>query len=114
MSDLLGLGASGIRAYQTALGGDCSIPLAGYAESIGGGRLRLRALVASLDGTTIARAEDSAPASEAEALGIRIARAVLGSGGRAILDAIAGEEAAEAAAGRDDSSAIRTDGRGHD
>jgi len=77
------------RAYQTALGGDCSIPLAGFAESSSDGRLRLRGLVASLDGREIARAEASAPSGEAEALGARVAEAVLAAGGRAILRAIA-------------------------
>jgi hydroxymethylbilane synthase len=77
------------RAYQTALGGDCSIPLAGFAESSPDGRLRLRGLVASLDGREIARAEASAPSGEAEALGARVAEAVLAAGGRSILRTIA-------------------------
>ncbi|MEZ4332699.1 MAG: hydroxymethylbilane synthase [Myxococcota bacterium] len=77
------------RAYQTTLGGDCSIPLAGFAEHVEGGRLRLRGLVASLDGRRIVRAEDVGPVGSPEALGARVAQAVLDGGGRAILDAIA-------------------------
>ena len=77
------------RAYQTALGGDCSIPLAGFAERLADGRIRLRGLVSSLDGREIARAEESAPHSEANALGERVAQAVLEAGGREILREIA-------------------------
>lgn len=77
------------RAYQTALGGDCSIPLAGFAERLADGRIRLRGLVSSLDGREIARAEESAPATETEALGERVAKAVLEAGGREILRKIA-------------------------
>ena len=77
------------RAYQTALGGDCSIPLAGFAERLADGRIRLRGLVSSLDGREIARAEESAPHAEANALGERVAQAVLEAGGREILRKIA-------------------------
>ncbi len=84
------------RAYQTALGGDCSIPLAGFAERLDGGELHLRGLVASLDGREIARAEARGPASDPEALGERVARAVLAGGGEAILRAIAAEGGAHA------------------
>jgi hydroxymethylbilane synthase len=44
------------RAVSRALGGSCAIPLAAYAEEAGE-RIRLRALVASLDGRRIARAD---------------------------------------------------------
>jgi hydroxymethylbilane synthase len=56
------------RAVSRALGGSCTVPLGAYAEHRGG-RLRLRALVASNDGRRIARAdrEGDAPASVAEA-----------------------------------------------
>jgi hydroxymethylbilane synthase len=79
------------RAYQAALGGDCSIPLAGFAERSSQGELRFRGLVASLDGATIARAEIVGRESEAEQLGERVAEAVLDAGGRAILLALAAE-----------------------
>jgi len=77
------------RAYQAALGGDCSVPLAGHAALQPDGRIRLRGLVASLDGRALARAEASAPRAEAEDLGTRVAASVLEAGGRAILRAIA-------------------------
>lgn len=44
------------RAVSRALGGSCTVPLGAYAER-SGGELRLRALVASLDGRRIARAD---------------------------------------------------------
>jgi hydroxymethylbilane synthase len=44
------------RAVSRALGGSCAVPLGAYAES-SGERLRLRALVASIDGRRIARAD---------------------------------------------------------
>ncbi|MBK7950556.1 MAG: hydroxymethylbilane synthase [Deltaproteobacteria bacterium] len=84
------------RAYQTALGGDCSIPLAGFAERLPDGRLRMRGLVSSLDGREIARAEDFGTVDAAEALGERVARAVLESGGRGILAAIAAAGSSDA------------------
>lgn len=87
------------RAFQRALGGDCSVPLAGFAERSEGGRLRLRGLVSSLDGQRIARAEESADEAEAVALGEGVARRVLDEGGREILARLAEEAAlAEAAA----------------
>ena len=86
-----GVVARAERAYQAALGGDCSIPLAGFAERISGGELRFRGLVASLDGATIARAEIVGPEVEAEQIGQRVAEAVLDTGGREILLALAAE-----------------------
>jgi hydroxymethylbilane synthase len=44
------------RAVSRALGGSCTVPLGAYAEASGKG-LRLRALVASLDGRRIVRAD---------------------------------------------------------
>jgi hydroxymethylbilane synthase len=44
------------RAVSRALGGSCAIPLGAYAEA-SGEQLRLRALVASLDGRRIAHAQ---------------------------------------------------------
>ena len=93
----IGVVARAERAFQSTVGGDCSVPLAGYAERLGDGRLRLRGLVASLDGQRLARAEETAPESEAASLGARVADAVLADGGREILAALA-----EAGLGPDD------------
>ncbi len=86
-----GVVARAERAYQAALEGDCSIPMAGFAERASKGRLRLRGLVASLDGKLIARADVVGLETEAERLGRRVAEAVLDAGGREILRALAAE-----------------------
>lgn len=80
------------RAFQSTLGGDCSVPLAGFAERDGRGGLRFRGLVSSLDGASVVRDEEIAPESAAAALGSRVAERVLEAGGRAILDRIAESE----------------------
>jgi hydroxymethylbilane synthase len=59
------------RAVSRALGGSCAVPLGAYAVPSGAG-LKLRALVASLDGRRIARAECEAgdpAAAAAQAVG---------------------------------------------
>jgi len=73
------------RAFLTALEGDCNVPLAAYAEPRSGGRLRLRALVASPDGRALVRSEQEGGAPDAAALGRRAADEVLANGGDAIL-----------------------------
>jgi hydroxymethylbilane synthase len=74
------------RAYLARLEGDCNVPLAAYAEAADDGTLRMRGLVASPDGTQVARAE--ATGRDPEALGREVADAVLGRGGDAILAAL--------------------------
>ena len=90
-----GVVARAERAYQSTLGGDCSIPLAGFAEHVPGGGLRFRGLIASLDGATLAKAEARGELAEAENLGARVAEAVLDAGGREILRALALEPPAD-------------------
>jgi len=72
------------RAFLSELEGDCSVPLAAYAEPHADG-LRLRGLVASLDGARVARGEAVAPAADADGLGRRVAALVLDAGGHEIL-----------------------------
>lgn len=81
------------RQVNLALGGSCTIPLGAYAE-IAGGRMRLRALVASPDGTRTVRAEaeeDVQPGEEqaAAALGLRVAALLRERGAEEILAALA-------------------------
>jgi hydroxymethylbilane synthase len=90
----IGVVARAERAFQARLGGDCSVPLAGFAERLDGDGLRIRGLVSSLDGSRIAEAVCSGRASDAEALGTEAAESVLAAGGDAILEALA--EVAEA------------------
>jgi hydroxymethylbilane synthase len=77
------------RAVSRALGGSCQLPLAAHAEPSGGGRIRLRGLVASPDGRRIARAEVSGTGDDPEALGEALADALRSHGADAILRAIA-------------------------
>ncbi len=75
------------RAVNRALGGNCSIPLGAYAD-ISGSTLRLRGLVATADGTRIARAEATGPADAPEALGIQVAERLRERGAAEILAAL--------------------------
>ena len=97
----IGVVARAERAFQQTLGGDCSVPLAGFAEHGGDGRLRFRGLVSSLDGRDVVRAEETGDPQEAAAIGRRVAERVLAGGGRGILEALAAAagEAAEPASG---------------
>ena len=75
------------RAVNRALGGSCTIPLGAYAV-LEGGRLSLRALVASPDGKRIARAEGEGEATQPEALGERVAALLRERGAGEILAAL--------------------------
>ena len=76
------------RQIHLALGGSCTIPLGAYAQ-IAGGRMRLRALVASPDGTRTVRAEGDAELGAADALGLRVATLLRERGAGEILAALA-------------------------
>jgi hydroxymethylbilane synthase len=76
------------RKVNLELGGSCTIPLGAFAE-IAGGRMRLRALVASPDGRRTVRAEGEADMQEAEALGMRVAALLREQGAGEILAALA-------------------------
>jgi hydroxymethylbilane synthase len=76
------------RAFLVALEGDCFVPLAALAEVGGDGRLRLRGLVASPDGSAVVRSEQWATVAEAELAGRRAADEVRAGGGDAILAAL--------------------------
>jgi hydroxymethylbilane synthase len=74
------------RAFLVRLEGDCNVPIAGFAEVMGGRTVRLRGLVALEDGSAIARAEGEATAETPALAGERAADAVLAAGGAAILE----------------------------
>ncbi len=73
------------RAVLVRLEADCNVPLAALAEPRGE-LLRLRVLLADLDGVRVLRAEGEAPPSDAAALGRRVAEALLAAGGDALLE----------------------------
>ncbi len=77
--------AAAERAFLVRVEGDCTVPLAVHADWTLDGSLRVRGLVASLDGTKIARHEERGPSEDASKLGTAVAEAVLEAGGEAIL-----------------------------
>jgi hydroxymethylbilane synthase len=72
------------RAFLRALEGGCQVPIAAYAIA-NKGTLRLRGLVASLDGAAMVRGEREGDAAQAEQLGHALAQQLLGDGATAIL-----------------------------
>ncbi|MDJ0849198.1 MAG: hydroxymethylbilane synthase [Myxococcota bacterium] len=84
--------AAAERAVLVALDADCNVPLGAFAE-VAGDALRVRAAVASSDGARVIRAEREGAASEAEALGTRVAAELLEGGGEALLAELRAEAA---------------------
>ena len=79
------------RAMNRRLDGGCQVPIACYAEFVGDGeQLLLRGLVGRPDGSQILRAQATAPAAEAERLGIEVAEDLLSQGAAAILAEVYG------------------------
>jgi hydroxymethylbilane synthase len=78
------------RALNKRLNGGCQVPIACYAL-LEGDQLWLRGLVGQPDGGQLLRAEARAAAGDAEALGVRVAEALLAQGAEAILKAVYGE-----------------------
>ncbi|UFQ97964.1 hydroxymethylbilane synthase [Pseudomonas wenzhouensis] len=78
------------RALNKHLNGGCQVPIACYAL-LEDNQLWLRGLVGQPDGGLLLRAEARAASSDAEALGVRVAEALLAQGADAILKAVYGE-----------------------
>jgi hydroxymethylbilane synthase len=72
------------RAMLLGLGGGCLVPIAAMA-TVEGGELRISGLVASPDGSEIIRDQAAGDASDPEAVGSRLASALLGRGARKLL-----------------------------
>jgi len=75
------------RAVLEELGGGCQVPIGAYAEARDG-RLSMHALVAAPDGSRLVRGAIEGPASEAAELGRELARRLLASGARTILEEV--------------------------
>jgi len=75
------------RAVLAALGGGCQVPIGAHA-TVTGGRLRIRAVVASPDGAEVVRGESEGPSAEAARIGADLGAELLGRGARRILDAV--------------------------
>jgi len=76
------------RGYLASLGGGCELPAAAYATVAADGRLRLRVLLATLDGRQVLRHEVAGDAgADPTALGLAAGQALLDAGGgRALLE----------------------------
>jgi hydroxymethylbilane synthase len=72
------------RAVLRRLGGGCQVPIAAHAV-VEDDHLRLRGLVANLDGTQVIRAQAQGPAADPEALGDAVAQELLRQGAGEIL-----------------------------
>jgi hydroxymethylbilane synthase len=72
------------RALSRGLSGSCNLPLAGHAR-LEGGMLSMTGRVGSPDGTRLLEAAVSGPAVDAEALGLRLAQALLAEGADEVL-----------------------------
>ena len=75
------------RAMNARLHGGCQVPIAGHAL-IEGDRLVLKGLVGTPDGSRILRAESEGPREDWEAIGTRVADALLAQGAGEILSAL--------------------------
>jgi len=74
------------RTFLDALGRGCAAPVAALSEvARDGGTLRLRGLVAALDGTRAVRVTGEGPADQPEELGRRLAREAIAGGARELL-----------------------------
>lgn len=78
------------RAMNNRLEGGCQVPIGGHA-TLSGDAIHLRGLVGEPDGSKIIRGEVSGPASEAEALGIKLADDLLSRGAATILNNLYGK-----------------------
>ena len=84
------------RALVARLGGGCQTPIGGLAVPFEPD-LELVGVVASLDGTRVIRARSRGPATQAEALGRRVADDLLAQGaGRILEEARRGQGQSEA------------------
>ncbi|MBS1188120.1 MAG: hydroxymethylbilane synthase [Burkholderiaceae bacterium] len=72
------------RTVSALLGGSCQVPLAAHAD-LDDGRLRLRAMLATPDGSSMIRAEAEGAATEPEALGKIVAESLLAQGGAGMM-----------------------------
>ncbi len=78
------------RAFLTELGGGCQVPLAAFCRTENG-QLCLEGMVAELDGSKVLRDQMRGEESEAEEMGIALARRLLAAGADEILERIYGK-----------------------
>jgi hydroxymethylbilane synthase len=79
------------RAMLRALGGGCLVPIAAHAR-LEGDLMRLRGVVASVDGSRVIRSACSGPAGNPEWLGSRVAEDLAQQGAREVLKAVSSDQ----------------------
>jgi len=80
------------RSMNNRLQGGCQVPIACFAELQPSQTLWLRGLVGSPDGSKLLRAEARGEQSQAEALGVKVAEALLIQGAAEILEQVYGQQ----------------------
>lgn len=75
------------RTILTALGGDCHVPIGAVAVDEPGAGLRVRAIVASVDGASLLSCERQGPHDDAGALGRAVAAELLAKGAAELIAA---------------------------
>ncbi len=73
------------RAVNRRLQGGCQVPIASYGQLDATGQLHLRALVGAVDGSRLLCDEIRGDGTQAEALGVQLAEALLARGAGALL-----------------------------
>ncbi len=79
------------RSLTQALGGNCQVPIASYAEIFEENQVRkikLRAMVSSVDGKTVLSSKGASLLDDASRLGVDVANDLLAKGASIILDAL--------------------------
>ena len=75
------------RAFLGLLEGGCQVPIGVHAD-VEGDKIKIEAIIAALDGSTVLSDTVEGPASDAVALGQALGRKMLANGGQEILAAI--------------------------
>lgn len=75
------------RAFLGLLEGGCQVPIGVHAD-VEGDKIKIEAIIAALDGSTVLRDTIEGAADDAVALGQELGRKMLANGGQAILAAI--------------------------
>lgn len=74
------------RTLLMTLGGGCQLPVGAYGVvDEAAGTLRLRGLIAAVDGSRAVRGEITGPSAQASRLGVELAAELLGRGGKEIM-----------------------------
>ena len=78
------------RAFLKKLEGGCQVPIAAYAQLIGG-EVVIEGLVGSIDGKTLLKDTLKGMPEQAESLGTELAENLLSKGAKEILDEVYGQ-----------------------